>query len=36
LVDFLKTPPSGYRFREEYFLEIEQSETKIACVGHVC
>jgi hypothetical protein len=26
--------PSG--FREEYFLEINQSETKIACGGHIC
>ena len=23
-------------FRGEYFLEIDQSETKIACGGHVC
>jgi hypothetical protein len=23
-------------FREEYFLEINQSETRIACGGHVC
>jgi hypothetical protein len=26
--------PSG--FREEDFLEINQSETRIACSGHVC
>jgi hypothetical protein len=26
--------PSG--FREEDFLEINQSETRIACDGHVC
>jgi hypothetical protein len=24
------------RFREEDFLEINQSETRIACGGHVC
>jgi hypothetical protein len=24
------------RFREEDFLEIDQSETKMACGGHVC
>jgi len=23
-------------FREEYFLEIDQSETRITCGGHVC
>jgi hypothetical protein len=23
-------------FREEHFLEINQSETRIACGGHVC
>ena len=23
-------------FREEDFLEIKQSETRIVCVGHVC
>ena len=26
--------PSG--FRGEYFLEINQSETRMACGGHVC
>jgi hypothetical protein len=26
--------PSG--FRGEYILEIDQSETRIACDGHVC
>jgi hypothetical protein len=25
-----------YRFRGEEFLEINQSETRIACGGHVC
>jgi hypothetical protein len=24
------------RFRGEYFLEINQSETRMACGGHVC
>jgi hypothetical protein len=24
------------RFRGEYFLEIDQSEKRIACGGHVC
>jgi hypothetical protein len=27
---------SGLNFREEDFLEINQSETRIACGGHVC
>ena len=31
---FLFIWPSG--FREEYFLEIDQSETRIAYGGHVC
>ena len=31
---FLFIWPSG--FRGEYFLEIDQSETRIACGGHVC
>jgi len=31
---FLFIWPIG--FREEYLLEIDQSETRIACVGHVC
>ena len=26
----------GQAVREEHFLEINQSETKIACGGHVC
>jgi hypothetical protein len=28
--------PSGYTYRGEDFLEINQSETRIACGGHVC
>jgi hypothetical protein len=31
---FLFIWPAG--FREEGFLEIDQSETRIACGGHVC
>ena len=27
--------PSGYR-EQDFFLEINQSETRIACGGHVC
>jgi hypothetical protein len=26
----------GWRFRGEDFLEINQSETRMACGGHVC
>jgi hypothetical protein len=27
---------SGYRFRGEDFLKINQSKTRMACGGHVC
>jgi hypothetical protein len=32
---FRFTWPSGYR-GEDFFLEINQSETRMACGGHVC
>ena len=32
----LNTEPSISSFKEEDFLEIDQSETRVACGGHVC